>query len=151
MLSEMTIIKRSLVKALVIRTTCSLKDLPGIIGPSYGKISQYMDRQGAMAAGAPYLVYFNQDMDHLQVEIGIPVAMYVPDTEEIVMSGIPEGQYLRTLYTGPYDGIMGAYQKASEYMKDKGIEVKGGAYECYLNDPDKVKAEDLMTEILFQL
>ncbi len=90
-------------------------------------------------------------MNDLEIEIGIPVAMYVPDTEEIVMSEIPDGDYVRAVYTGPYSDLHEAYRQMTEYMVGNDLTVNGAAYESYLNDPADTPEEKLMTEILLKL
>lgn len=151
MLSEIKKIKRGLVKSVVVRTRCSENELPEVIGQSYAKIGQHMANSGAMAAGAPYVAYFNQDMNDMEVEIGIPTGMYVKDTEEIVLSEIPESEYISALYTGPYSQLKEAYRLMTEYVMDNKYEVKGAVYESYLNDPGDTPEEKLVTEILFRI
>lgn len=151
MLGEIRKITRGKVKAMVVKTRAPQSELPKLIGESYGKITARMNEFGAMAAGAPYLAYFNSDMEDLQVEIGIPTGVYVPDTEEIVMSEIPEGDYLSAIFTGPYDQLMDAYGEMTVYMTEHKIQVTGGVYESYLNDPADTAPEALMTEIIFSI
>ncbi len=148
MIGEIKKIKRNIVKTMVVRTRCSVQDLPTVIGESYGKVMAVMNQNGAIPAGAPYVAYFNQDMNDLKVEIGIPTASYMPDTEDVVMSEIPAGEYISVLYTGPYSGIGGAYEKMMAYMAENQVEMKGAAYESYLNDPEDTPDDQLMTEIL---
>lgn len=151
MLGEITRVKRNLVKSLVVKTTCTYDDMPKVIGESYGKIMPYMTAQGAMPAGAPYVAYTNQDMNALDIEVGMPVGMYVPDTEEVIMSEIPEGEYVRAIFTGPYDTLKLGYKAMSEFMNEEGLEVKDAVYETYLNDPGDTPPEKLKTEILFSI
>jgi len=151
MLGEIKKITRGKVKAMVVKTRVPQSELPKLLGESYGKIMARMSEFGAMTAGAPYLAYFNSDMEDLQVEIGIPTGVYVPDTEEIVMSEIPEGDYLSAIFTGPYDQLMDAYREMTVYMTEHKIQVTGGVYESYLNDPADTAPEALMTEIIFSI
>lgn len=151
MLSPIQIVKRSLVKSLVVKTSCSIQELPAVLGNSFQKVAAYMEKEGLMSAGAPYVAYFNQDMENLIVEIGIPVGMYAPDTDEIKMSEIPEGQYLQGFYTGPYSGLKEAYSLMTTYMVENKKEVTGAVYESYLNDPGNTPEDKLETEILFKI
>lgn len=151
MVSDIQKVNRGLVKSVVIRTRCSMQDMPGIMAESFQKVSAYMASKGALAAGAPYVAYFNQDMNDMQIEIGIPVGMYVRNTDELFLSEIPEGDYLSTIYTGPYSGLKEVYGAMTNFAVENGYEVKGAVYESYLNDPSNTKEEALMTEILFRL
>jgi len=151
MLGKIQVIKRNKVKSLVVKTNCSIKELQIELGKSYKKIREYMNNQGAMPAGAPYVAYFNQDMENMEIEIGIPIAMYMPDTEEIIMSEIPEGNYVRAVFTGPYNELKQAYGEMTQYMTENSLTVSHGVYESYLNDPGNTMPTKLMTEILFSI
>lgn len=149
MLGEIREVNRNKVKAMAVKTSCPVTELPKVIGESYAKIMAMMNQFGSIPAGAPYVAYLNQDMNDLQLEIAIPTAVYIADTEEVVMTEIPEGKYVSAVYTGPYRGLEEAYKAMAAYMNEKGLEAKGAVYESYLNDPENTPEERLMTEILF--
>jgi len=151
MLGEIREVKRNKIKAMVIRVKCSVEELPALLGRSYGKLTTYMGRKGSIPAGAPYVAYFNQDMNNLEVEIGIPTAIYMPDADGMIMSGIPEGNFVSGLYTGTYSGLKEAYGQMAAYVAKHKLVIQGAAYESYLNDPVNTSEEDLLTEILFQV
>ena len=49
---------------LSIRQTTSVKDLPDLIGRNYGKIMAYMGKAGVEPSGAPFVRYYNLDMEN---------------------------------------------------------------------------------------
>ncbi len=151
MLGEIREVKRNKIKAMVIRGKCSVEELPALLGSSYGKLMTYMSQKGSIPAGAPYVAYFNQDMTNLEVEIGIPTAIYMSDADGMIMSGIPEGNFVSGLYTGAYSGLEEAYGQMAAYVAEHKLVIQGAAYESYLNDPVNTSEEDLLTEILFQV
>ena len=97
-----------------IRTKTSIQQLPQLLGESYMKIIQYLGEQGETPAGAPFVGYFNLDMQNLDVEIGIPVSKELPEKDDIKVSEIPAGNYASCIYTGPYDKIGPAYDALTE-------------------------------------
>ena len=137
--------------SMSIRTRASVQDLPQVLGKSYGAIAQYVGELGAYPAGPPFVVYYNMDMQNLDIEIGFPVSKKLPDKAEIKPSEIPAGKYASCLYTGPYNEIEPAYNALTQYMNDNGYESTGIAIEVYLNDPSQTPPQDLKTEILFLL
>ena len=137
--------------SMSIRTKASVQDLPQVLGKSYGAIAQYVGELGVYPAGPPFVVYFNMDMQNLDIEIGFPVSKKLPDKAEIKVSEIPAGKYASCLYTGPYNEIEPAYNALTQYMNDNGYESTGIAIEVYLNDPSQTPPQDLKTEILFLL
>lgn len=62
-----------------------------MIGVEYEKIYAYMLEVGAVPSDAPFLAYFNMDVNDLDVEIGLPVAKEVLGMDQIKGSEIPEG------------------------------------------------------------
>lgn len=150
MFGPCSVIEREKQLVLSVRTRASFQELSNVIGIEYRKIYAYMLEVGAAPSGAPFVGYFNMDMDmdDLDVEIGFPVTEEVLGKEEIKASEIPEGKYATMIYTGPYGEMKSAYKKLSEWMDLHQIEPNYLAYEIYLNDPKMVKEEELETQIL---
>lgn len=145
------IVNREAVKSIVIRTRCSVAELPGLIGPAYQRIGQHLQALGAMPAGPPYVAYHNEDMQDLDLEIGIPVAHEVKAQGEFELSSIPDGRYASMLYTGPYRDLTKAYGQISAWIAEQALQPTGSCYEIYLNDPADTPEEALQTLILFPL
>ena len=62
---------------------------------------------------------------------------------------LPGGTFATTLHKGPYSGFKGVYDwLMGTWLADSGYEAGGcPTYEVYLNTPDTVPPEDLLTEI----
>jgi effector-binding domain-containing protein len=136
---------------LSVRSRTTMQDLPGFLGKSFGAVAAYLGELGQAPAGAPFAAYHNMDMANLDVEAGFPVAQAAPARGEIAPSAIPGGQVATCLYSGPYDTMPPAYEALTQFIKEKGCEPTGVAYEIYLNDPATVSPQDLQTLILFPL
>jgi effector-binding domain-containing protein len=106
---------------------------------------------GEPPVGAPFVAYYNMDMQALDVEIGIPVARALPGKDTIYAGEIPAGKYATCVHTGPYDAAGAAYTALTQFVMENGYEATGVAYEVYLNDPSNTPPEGLMTQILFPL
>ena len=136
---------------LSIRTRAAVQDLREVLGKSYGSIMGYLMELGEQPVDAPFTAYYNMDMQNLDVEIGFPVSKALPARGEIQASSLPEGQYASCIHTGPYSAIEPAYTALTEWIKSKGFEATGVAYEFYLNDPSDTPPDDLQTRIMFPL
>jgi effector-binding domain-containing protein len=145
------LIDRPAQPVLSIRTHTAVKNLPALVGQSYGAIAQYLGQLGQAPAGAPFAAYYNMDMENLDVEIGFPVATRLPGQGNIQPSEIPGGKAGACLYTGPYDKMPPAYEALTAWMKAQGHEATGVAYEIYLNDPQQVPPEAIQTQIVFPI
>jgi effector-binding domain-containing protein len=145
------LIDRPAQPTLSIRTHSSVQNLPATLGPAWGAIAQHLGQLGQSPAGAPFVAYYTMDMENLDIEIGFPVAKKLTGQGNIQASEIPAGKAGTCLYTGPYDKMVPAYEALTQWMKAKGYEPTGVAYEVYLNDPQQVPPEALQTQIVFPL
>ena len=71
-ISNFEILQKREQPALFIRTKTKVENLPALIGESYGKMEAYLKEIGEYLSEAPYVAYFNMDMQNLDVEIGFP-------------------------------------------------------------------------------
>jgi effector-binding domain-containing protein len=145
------LLERSAQPVLSIRTHVAVQNLPQMLGQSYGAIAQYLGQMGQQPAGAPFVAYYNMDMQNLDVEIGFPVADQLSGKDEILLSEIPGGKLLACLHTGPYEKSTAAYEAMQNWLDANGCEATGVAYEFYLNDPAVTPPDALQTQIMFPL
>jgi effector-binding domain-containing protein len=145
------LLERPAQPVLSIRTRAAVQDLPRVLGQSYGAIAQYLGQLQLSPAGAPFVAYYNQNMQDLELEIGFPVAGQIAGQGEIQPGQIPGGKLLACLHIGPYDQCAGAYEALRQWLAENQREATGVAYEVYLNDPLTTAPEALQTQIIFPL
>ncbi len=138
-------------KTAMVRTTASLAELPGVIGVAYGEIMGVMQRQGFQMSGYPFVLYHNEDMEALDVEIGFPVDRVVTGEGRVGPGTIPGGTVLSEVHTGPYRTLEKTYIPMMDHIKKEGLNVTDWMYELYLNSPEDTPEDDLRTEICFPL
>ena len=136
---------------LSMRGRTPVKDLSQLLGRAYGAVAQYLGTLGEAPAGAPFAVYYNMDMEDLDIEAGFPVAKVLPGKGEVNANEIPAGEVATCIHTGSYETIGTAYEVLDQYLKEQGREATGIAYEFYLNDPMEVPPEELKTQIVLPL
>lgn len=137
--------------ALSIRTRTPVQDLPQVLGKGYGAITQFLGELQEQPAGPPFAIYYNMDMQNLDVEFGFPVFRKLAGKDDIQASETPDGKVATCLYTGSYSEMESAYTALSQWVKDNGYRATGVAYEMYLNDPDRTPPQELQTQIAFLL
>jgi len=136
---------------MTVRTRSSVQNLPQILGPNFVKIRQYIESSGEQMAGAPFVAYYNMDMQDLDIEIGIPVSKKLPDKDEIKACEMPAGKYATVVHIGPFSEMEPTYNALTEWIAKNGYEATGVAYEVYIDDPQKTSMAELKTQILFPL
>ncbi len=145
------LIDRPAQPVLSIRTQTAVKDLSAVLGQAYGAIAEYLGQLGQQPTGAPFVAYYNMDMQNLDMEIGFPVAGQLPGQGNIQPNTILGCKAAVCLHVGPYDKLQAAYQVLMGWMQAQGHEPTGVVYEMYLNDPQVTPPEALQTQIVFPL
>lgn len=148
---KIEVVEQEAVNALAVRTRCPVNDLPKAIGEGYGLIMGYLGELGKYPSDAPYVAYFNMDMQDLDIEMGFPVAEEIEGKGTVVKSQVPAGRYAACMYKGPYSDIGAAYDAVMLWLEENSLQYSGIAYEFYLNDPDSVPPEELLTKIMIKL
>jgi len=138
-------------QTLMVRMTVPAAKLSDIMGEVYGELGAYMGQKGIPFAGAPYAMYYNMDMEALDVEMGFPVLSDDKGEGRIKPGEIPAGRVVAAVHHGPYATIEETYTKLMAHVKEEGLETTEWMYEYYLNSPMEVKEEELQTEICFPL
>ncbi|MEI7556097.1 GyrI-like domain-containing protein [Candidatus Chlorohelix sp.] len=136
---------------LSLRTRTSVQELSQFFGKAYGMVYQYLGKLAEQPAGPPFAMYYNMDMQNLDIEAGFPVSKPLIGEGEIIANEIAAGKYATCLYKGSYQEIGSAYETLSAWVKENGYTTTGIAYEIYLNDPANTLPEQLLTKIMFQL
>jgi effector-binding domain-containing protein len=136
---------------LAIRTRTSMSGMGSALGRAYGAIGAYLGELGQGPDGAPFAAFHNQDMEDMDVEIGMPTAEILPGRGEIYGSEIPAGRFAECTYTGSYRKMEPAYEQLAEFVAEQGEEATGVAYEVYLDDASEKPQEEVRTLIVFPL
>jgi len=132
-----------------IRSVASVDRLPQVLGEAYGSLISYLTQLNIVPDSAPYVAYFNQDLQNLEIEIGFQIPNTVPEKDDIKCGEIAKGEYLQHLYVGPYDKMESTYDSIMKWMMENNNDPKGTAYEFYLNDPASTPVNDLKPLIMF--
>ena len=138
-------------KTIVIRTRCATQDLPQVLGKAYGALMNYMCEASIQPSGAPFVGYFNMDMQDLDIEVGFPVTESITGKDEIKPGTIPAGKQLTCIYKGPYSQMEATYIAIMDYVAANNHTWTGVSYEFYLNDPVDTSENELLTKIVLLL
>ena len=92
--------KQEAQNTISIRTRTAVQDLPQVLGQAFPALMNYLNEMGVQATGAPFVGYFNMDMQDLDIEVGFPVAEALVEKGEIKPGIIPAGKQY-PVYTRP--------------------------------------------------
>jgi len=128
---------------------------------SYSKIPEHMQEvgqwvidEGLEMTGMVYGSYFNSPNEvpeeELEYEIGFSFKGDLKIQEgKLGYKEIPEHSVLTATHKGPYTNVGGVIRKIAQYAAENGYDVVGPVTEVYLNDPNEVSSEELLTEVRF--
>jgi effector-binding domain-containing protein len=134
-------------------------DLPALFDEHLPNVAHRLADMGVQPAGPPYARYHAFGPEHVDVEIGIPVASPVPNVPaladarpgELGSSDLPGGLAAIAVHRGSYDGLSGVYDQLHDWIHGQGREEGPAPWESYVDDPGEVAEADLRTEVAWPL
>jgi effector-binding domain-containing protein len=104
-------------------------------------------------SGAPLIVYHDviDEQTDGDVEICVPVNGQVGTDSEVYGRELEGGTMASTIHRGPYREIAPAYHTITSWISEHGHEIVGPPGEVYLNDPQTVAEDELLTRVEFPI
>lgn len=120
----------------------------------FTRLWQYVKAHKLFSAGIENIVVYHNDPDISRADdLRCDVCLVIPKGPvaegAVGAKTVGGGRYAVFVYTGPYTGLGGAYHRiCREWLPGSGCELRDSpCFEKYLNNPDRVPAEKLRTEI----
>jgi effector-binding domain-containing protein len=89
--------------------------------------------------------YKEQDAD---LELAVPITGKVTLSDpSIEVKNLPRQRVVSLVHKGSYETIGTAYAKLYDYVVKSGLELSGPMMDVYLNDPNTVEPDEILTEI----
>jgi effector-binding domain-containing protein len=137
-ISEIMLIQRTEQHALVIETVTDVNGMGRVIGESYAKIEDYLEKQGELMTDVPFVMYSdfaNIDEAAVQMTIGFKVARALQGQDEIKPLLLPAQKIVVCLHRGSYPELAEIYSEMSSFIKSKGYQASGASIEYYYTGP----------------
>lgn len=120
------------------------------------RIAERVHELGGSIVGPPYARYFRWGWDHVDLEIGAPIAALIPSLPEAVTAErgavaggeLPGGRAAVLMHTGPYDQLGESWQRLEELMAAGRLVSAACGWEHYIDEPGTVAPEELRTELI---
>jgi len=127
------------------------------IGETMGRLYHLVMGRGYAVAGMPLGVYFNSPQEvpeeellwEIQFPVGGEVAPGGPDDDGLGVKRVEPYEVAATVHKGPYSELSKVYQDLVPWIMENGYEIAGPAEEVYMNDPQSVPKEEILTEVRF--
>ncbi len=142
------------VKVMSAREVVPFAEIGSAMGRMFERLMGRLMKEGAALAGAPFCLYHMESANETQADIEVceAVAELLPDDADVKGRTVPgaKGTTLRHIYKGSYEGLYAVYDDMQRWVDENGWtwDMNAPMREIYLNDPDCVPPEELLTEII---
>jgi len=118
------------------------------MGSAFGEVWAFMERHGVPPAGGALSVYAEYAEDRMDFRAGFTIRERDMGVAEgpVKADITPAGRVLHFTHRGSYDTLRDDYAEMMSYMAAEGLNYAAPTWEIYLNSPDEVHEEQLLTE-----
>ena len=135
MLDTPQIIQTTAQTAAVIHLTIPRSDMMKVFGPAAGELMAALAAQGTKPEGAIFAHHLKMSADNFDFELGVRVSTPVKATGRVKPGELPAAKVVRTVYSGPYEGLPAAWGELTKWIKVNGHEQADELWELYSVGP----------------
>lgn len=123
------------------------------VGTTIGELFGWLNEKGIQPAGALFGIYYDNPEEvppeKCRYDICIPIAVEVePDSiAQVQVKELPEMEVASLIHKGAYDKVGPSWGKIYGWIYKNKYTPAGPGMEIYLNSPDEVPEDSLLTEI----
>lgn len=137
MLSPFTVLQTEAQPAAVIHVTCPSDQIQTFMGPAIAEVIAAARSQGVGPAGPVFAHHFDMTPGIFNFEVGVPVSAALRPVGRAKPGELPAAKVVRTLYTGPYEGLGQAWSQFMDQIEAAGHQPAANLWERYITDPNR--------------
>lgn len=123
-------------KLAVVRERVAMTALTGFYDSAYTRVERALTAAGLAPTGPAIGWYADMPTDSVDVAAGFAVPDGAgPFVDDVQTHTLPAGAAVVGTYTGPYDGLPGAWGQLVTWAAQHGAAGRGDFWEEYLTDP----------------
>jgi AraC family transcriptional regulator len=129
-------------------TTMDPLEISQAMGSAFGEVWAFMEEHGVAPAGGALSVYYDYSEGRMDFRAGFTIRREdMAAADETVKADVtPAGKVLHFTHVGPYATLRDDYDAMMRHMKAEGLVYAPPTWEIYMNSPDTVPPEKLVTE-----
>ena len=136
---------------LYVDRNCSMDptEVGEAMATAFGEVWAFMEEHGVPPAGGALSVYNDYSENQLAFRAGFTIAREDMAAAQgaVKADTTPSGRVLHFTHEGSYAGLRPVYDEMMAHMETEGLAYAPPTWEVYLNGPDEVPEERLVTEI----
>ena len=113
------------------------------------------NRNNYVKITGPFMTIYHDDEfieEDADIEVAVPISGRVSiEDPSVEVRNLKPLRVASLVHKGSYESIGTAYEKILSFVRDNMLEITGPMIDLYLNDPNTVKPEDILTEIQFPI
>ena len=122
-------------EAAVIRLAIPRGEMMQQFGPAVGELLAALHAQGVEPVGGVFAHHFTITSDTFDFELGIKVVAPIRDSGRVRRGALPATRVARTVYSGPYEGLPGAWDEFTRWMQANDLSQADDLWEVYAVGP----------------
>ncbi|MBI0582635.1 MAG: GyrI-like domain-containing protein [Methanomassiliicoccus sp.] len=149
-MSKIKVITTVSQKAIAVREKVRTNEIPQAFGHMFGELMPVLQGE-VRCAGPPFAYYHSWSDEGTDMEVGFPIVGEGITKGRIHPFELPAVKAAEAMHIGPYDKLMDTYNEILEWMNANGKKPANYMWEEYLNSPEEVPADKLMTRLIWPI
>lgn len=149
-MSSIEIVNTKETPAIAIREKVNVSEIPAVMGRMYGELFPHLGKD-VQCAGPPFALYHSWEGEVMDMEVGFPIAGKGIEAGNVRTIKLPAVRAAMAVHIGPYDRLTDTYNIMMEWMKVNGHTPASFMWEEYLNSPQEVAPDKLMTRLYWPI
>ena len=117
---------------------------------SFHKIQQFLTSISVLVSDGPIICFHNMDLEHLDIEVGFPIAQDIAVKEDLQFNKIPAQKVVVTIDLGAYEKQDSTLEALISFIQTHDYKITGPIYYQYLNDINR-PAEQYLTKMMIPI
>lgn len=136
MLGELTSLTTEPLSGAIIHITIPRDQIQQVMGTAIHEVIAAAQAQGVGPAGPVFAHHFGMTPGIFNFDVGVPTSREIEPVGRVKPGGLPGTSVVRTVYTGPYEGLGQAWGDFQDRVEGQGWPLGPSLWECYLEGPE---------------
>ncbi|MGV3661035.1 MAG: GyrI-like domain-containing protein [Prosthecobacter sp.] len=136
MLGELTSLHTEPQTGAIIHITIPRDEIQQVMGPAIHEVIAAAQAQGAGPTGPVFAHHFGMTPGIFNFDVGVPTSKEMAPVGRVQPGGLPAASIVRTVYTGPYEGLGQAWGDFQDLVEGEGWTLGPNLWERYLEGPE---------------
>ena len=134
MIDTPKIVRTEAQPAAVIHVTVAKDKIREVMGPGLKELRDTLAAQGIEPTGPWFTHHLTLEPSQWDFEIGLPIAAPIKPQGRVKAGELPALMVARTVYSGGYEGLAGAWGELMSWIEAKGHVAASSLWEIYLEE-----------------